>query len=55
MEVFVDGERIYNKKGEGDIFPNLKRVREMRDFIKDKIENLEPAPASDTVGPQDER
>ena len=47
MEVFVDGERIYDKKGEGNIFPDLKRVREMRDIIKEKIESLEPAPADD--------
>ncbi len=47
MEVFVDGERIFDKKGEGNIFPDLKRVREMRDFIRDKIDNLVPAPADD--------
>ena len=47
MEVFVDGERIYDKKGEGDIFPNLKRVREMLEFVRQKIESLEPAPADD--------
>ena len=47
MEVFVDGERIYDKKGEGNIFPDLKRVREMRDVIKSRIESLEPAPPGD--------
>ena len=47
MEVFVDGERIFDKKGEGNIFPDLKRVRAMRDFIRNKIEVLEPAPADD--------
>ncbi len=47
MEVFVDGERIYDKKGEGNIFPDLKRVREMRDIITSRIESLEPAPADD--------
>jgi len=47
MEVFVDGERIYDKKGEGNIFPDLKRVREMRDIIGSRIESLEPAPADD--------
>ena len=47
MEVFVDGERIYDKKGEGDIFPNLKRVREMLEFVRQKIESLEPTPADD--------
>ena len=47
MEVFIDGERIFDKKGEGNIFPDLKRVRAMLDFIRNKIENLEPAPAND--------
>ncbi len=47
MEVFVDGERIYDKKGEGDVFPDLKRVRTMLGFIRDKIDSLEPAPADD--------
>ena len=47
MEVFVDGERIYDKKGEGNIFPDLKRVREMLEFVRQKIESLEPAPADD--------
>ena len=47
MEVFVDGERIYDKKGEGDIFPDLKRVRAMKDIITERMESLEPAPADD--------
>ena len=47
MEVFVDGERIFDKKGEGNIYPDLKRVREMLAHVREKIENLEPAPADD--------
>mgnify|MGYP000061815548 CR=1 FL=1 len=47
MEVFVDGERIFDKKGEGDVSPVLKRVRAMLDFIQEKISALEPAPADD--------
>ncbi len=45
MEVFVDGERIFDKKGEGDIFPDLKRVRAMSQIISEKINNFQPAPA----------
>ena len=45
MEVFVDGERIFDKKGEGNVFPDLARVRKMREFIEEKIGSLEPAPA----------
>ena len=47
MEVFVNGERIFDKKGEGNIFPDLKRVRDMVAFVRGKIESLEPAPADD--------
>ncbi len=47
MEVFVDGERIFDKKGEGNVFPDLKRVREMLTFVREKIENLEPVSADD--------
>ena len=47
MEVFFNGERIYDKKGEGNTFPDLKRVREMREVINAKLEVLEPAPADD--------
>ncbi len=47
MEVFFNGERIFDKKGEGNIYPDLKRVREMRQFIDAKLEALEPTPADD--------
>ncbi len=47
MEVFFNGERIFDKKGEGNIYPDLKRVREMRHVIDAKIETLEPTPAED--------
>ena len=47
MEVFVDGERIFDKKGEGNIFPDLKRVRAMGAFIRAKIEATEPVPVGD--------
>ena len=45
MEVFLDGERIFDKKGEGNIYPDLDRVREMKKVIAAKIETLQPAPA----------
>ena len=47
MEVFFNGERIFDKKGEGNIYPDLKRVREMREIIDAKVEALEPTPADD--------
>ena len=49
MEVFLDGERIFDKKGEGNIYPDLARVRKMKEVITAKIESLDavPAPADD--------
>lgn len=45
MEVFVDGERIYDKKGENNVFPDLKRVREMRAVIAERIADAVAVPA----------
>ena len=47
LEVYLDGEKIFDRKTEGNIYPDLKRVREMLEFIREKIANLEPAPADD--------
>ena len=44
MEVFLDGERIFDKKAEG-IYPDLTRVREMKKVISAKIADLVPTPA----------
>jgi predicted Rdx family selenoprotein len=47
MEVFLNGEAIFDKKAEGNTYPDLKRVREMMAVITTKIASLEPAPADD--------
>ena len=44
MEVFLDGERIFDQKAEG-IYPDLSRVREMKKVIAAKIADLVPTPA----------
>ena len=44
MEVFLDGERIFDKKAEG-IYPDLARVREMKKVISAKIDEMVPTPA----------
>ena len=44
MEVFLDGERIFDKKAEG-IYPDLSRVREMKKVISAKIDELVATPA----------
>ena len=38
MEVFADGEKLFDKKAEGNEYPNLRRVREMKARIQEKIE-----------------
>ena len=44
MEVYIDGEKIYDKKIEDNVFPDLKRVREMKAKIQEKLD-LVPASA----------
>ena len=43
LQVYVDGDKIYDKKEEDGQFPNLPRVKQMRVVIKDRLEALVPA------------
>jgi len=45
MEVFADGEKIFDKKAEGDIHPNLARVRRMNEKIAARIARAQPVAA----------
>ena len=49
MEVFLDGEKIFDKKAEGSTYPDLARVRKMKEVIAEKIESVDAvaAPADD--------
>ncbi len=47
MEVFVDGEKIFDKKAEGNIYPELGRVRQMKEVIAARIANVDMAVAAD--------
>ena len=47
MEVFVDGEKIFDKKAEGNIYPDLGRVRKMKEAISARIANVDMAVAAD--------
>ena len=38
LQVFVDGDKIYDKAEEDGQFPNLPRVKEMRASIREKLE-----------------
>ena len=37
LQVFVDGDKIYDKAEEDKQFPTLPRVKQMRAVIKDKL------------------
>ncbi len=37
MEVYVDGEKIFDRKEEGNIYPDLARVRQMKARIQEKL------------------
>ena len=43
MEVFLDGEKIFDRKAEG-IYPDLARVRKMKGKISAKIASMEGVP-----------
>lgn len=47
MEVFLDGEKIFDKKAEGNIYPDLSRVRQMKEVIASKIAGIDLAVAAD--------
>ncbi len=44
MEVFLDGEKIFDRKAEGT-YPDLARVRKMKEKISAKIASVEGVPA----------
>ncbi len=37
LQVFVDGDKIFDKKEEDGQFPTLPRVKQMRAIIRDKL------------------
>lgn len=37
LQVIIDGDKIFDKKEEGDQTPTLTRVKEMRAVIKDRL------------------
>ena len=45
FEVYLDGEKIFDKKEEGNVFPELSRVRKMKEVIKAKLEAVPAAAA----------
>ena len=40
FEVYLDGEKIFDRKEEGNIYPDLSRVRQLKEVIKAKLDSL---------------
>jgi predicted Rdx family selenoprotein len=40
FEVYLDGEKIWDKKEEGNIYPDLSIVRKLKGVIKTKLDSL---------------
>ena len=40
IEVYLDGEKIFDRKEEGDIYPDLTRVRKMKTQIQAKLDSI---------------
>jgi predicted Rdx family selenoprotein len=43
FEVYLDGEKIFDRKEEGNIYPDLSRVRKMKQVIKEKLDAMPAA------------
>jgi predicted Rdx family selenoprotein len=43
FEVYMDGEKIFDKKEEGNAFPELGRVRKMKQVIQEKLNSVAAA------------
>ena len=44
LEVYLDGVKIFDRKEEDGKYPDLKRVRELKARIQEKLDSV-PAPA----------
>ena len=43
LQVFVDGDTIYDKSEEGGQTPHLNRVKELRAIVRSRLDALVPA------------
>jgi predicted Rdx family selenoprotein len=43
LQVYVDGDKIFDKKDEDGKFPDLPRVKQMRAVVRDRLQALVPA------------
>jgi predicted Rdx family selenoprotein len=40
LEMYLDGDKIFDRKEEGGKYPDLARVRELKQVIKAKLDSL---------------
>jgi predicted Rdx family selenoprotein len=43
FEVYLDGEKIFDRKEEGNIYPDLSVVRRLKKVIKEKLDAMPAA------------
>jgi predicted Rdx family selenoprotein len=43
FEVYLDGEKIFDKKAEGNAMPDLSRVRKLKQVIQAKLDSIPAA------------
>ena len=43
FEIYLDGEKIYDKKEDGNKFPDLGTIREVRKTIQEKLDSIPSA------------
>jgi predicted Rdx family selenoprotein len=41
LEVYLDGEKIFDRKEEGGKYPDLSRVRQLKTVIQEKLDTVE--------------
>lgn len=46
FEVYLDGEKIFDKKEENNVYPDLTLVRRMKKTIQAKLDSLQAAAAA---------
>ena len=40
FEVYMDGEKIWDRKEEGNVYPDLSIVRRLKGVIKEKLDSM---------------
>ena len=46
LEVYLDGEKIFDRSEEDGKYPDLTRVKQLRDVIQAKVDSLEEVAAA---------